>query len=822
MTYLIQPSFTGGEFSPTLYSRVDIEKFQTGAKTIKNFIVDQHGGVYNRAGTYFVGEVYNSSYESRLVPFQFSVTQAYALEFSELKMRVIKDGGLVTDSASSIVSFTTPWSSSELADLDFSQSADVLYAVHPDHFPYKISRTAHDVWSIDKITYEDGPYASNTIFDFDDQDVIMQPDSYYSSTVTITSPQAIFKATMDEQRLRLGYFDPEDITNLTWRTGKITSVTDSATVVVDFSTYREPLGHAFNKNYRFDQGLSEWEDNSSGTSTLTFYPGTYARLTKGASGNSDMRQKLLVPQNTKAVMVFDLAGISAGQVKISIGTTSGATDIMSEDTINATGTTITEVTIPASLVTGSTQTEVWMNLTNAGSASGNTADIALYALITKEKNTNQWRVPAWTDDTGYPRAVTFHEQRLIYASSVEEPNTFWLSKTADFENFGFSSPLADDDGFQFALASRQLNDIRWMIPFTSLLAGTSGSEWEISSGENSDAITPTSIAARPQSYIGSADLKPIIIENAVVFVQRGANAVHDTKYSLESDSFETFPISSVASHLFDGKQVVSWAYARNPNSVIWLILDDGSLIGVTYVRAQNITAWHHHVTDGEFESVCVIPGSTGSDDVTYFVVKRTIDSVDYRYIEQLMPRITDEDTYDYFFVDSGLSAKTSSAITTISLPHLVGETVSILANGSVLPQQVVDASGTVTISVSAKTTGTNIVHAGLPYTSDLQTLDVELADQLGVSQGRKKTIPRVAVSLYKSRGMQIGPDENNLDEVGFRTLADGENPIALYTGDKTKDIPAGYETKGGLFIRNSDPIPLTVLAIMPEIELSDA
>jgi len=826
MTYLIQPSFAGGELSPTLYSRVDIAQYTSGAKTIKNFIVDKHGGVLNRAGTYFIDEVYDSDYKSRLVPFQFSVTQAYALEFSNLKMRIIKDGGLVVSSASSslIMAFTTPWTSAQLDDMDFSQSADVLYVVHPDHFPRKISRTAHDVWTVDEISFDDGPYVSDAVYSFDPQDVIMTPDGYYSSSVTIVSPTPVFKATMDEQRLRLGYFNPANTSSMSWKTGKIKTVTDSSTVVVDFSSYREVLGHCYNDNYRFSQGLAEWEDGSTGSSTVTFYPGTYARMTQGAAGNSVIRQKLLIPQNTKAKIVFELAAISAGQVTFSAeyeDASGTAIDLVST-VISAAGSTISATfSIPESLVTGSTTTEVWLNLTNTGSASGKTADIAVFALISKGRQTNQWRLPAWTDSTGYPRVVAFYEQRLIFGSSVEEPNTFWMSETGKFNSYGFSSPLQDDDSFLFALASRQLNDVRWIVPFTDLLAGTSAAEWAISRGDNADAITPTSVSARVQSYVGSADLKPIIIGNSVIFVQRGANAVHDLMYSLESDAYKSTELSTIASHLFAGKQVVSWAYARNPYSVIWLVMDDGALVGLTYVREQEMWAWHRHETDGLFESICAVPGDDTTDDV-YFVVKRTVDGVDYRYLEQLQDRITDADTYDFFFVDSGLSADTSSAITTVSLSHLIGKTVSILANGSVQPQQVVNASGTVTIAVTEKTTGSNIVHIGLPYTSDLETLDVELADQLGVSQGREKTIPKVTISVKDSRGMSVGPDADNLDEVKYRTLSDGENPIALFTGDKTIDIPAGYESKGGLFIRNTDPIPLSILAIMPEIVLSEA
>lgn len=821
MTYLLQPSFSGGELSPTLYSRVDIEKYQSGAKKIKNFIVEKHGGVTNRPGTYFIGEAYDSNHLSRLVPFQFSVTQAYSLEFSEYRMRVIRDGGLVVSSASSsvIVSFATPWASSELADIDFIQSADVLYVVHPDHYPRKISRTAHDVWTVEQIEFVDGPYVSNTVFDFDAQDVILTPDSHYSGSVAISSPQAIFKDSMAGQRLRLGYFNPEDIEDLQWRVGKITTVTNSASVVVDFSSYREVLGYSLNDNHRFYQGLSEWEDHSSGTSEITFAPGLLAKLTKGTQSAS-LRQRFDVPQNIKAKLVFKL-NAKTGPVKVSVGTTDGGVELLAAQTVNDTVAHIYDVTVPEATETGSTTREIFLTCNNSSASSGNTASVEMFSLVTKQSETNQWRVPAWTDENGYPRTATFHEQRLIFGSSVEEPQTFWLSKTADFENYGFSAPIQDDDSFQITLASRQLNDVRWLASFTDLLAGTSASEWAIARGENSDAITPTSIYARAQSYLGSADLKPIIIGNSVVFVQRGGRAVHDLRYNLESDGYVTKELSIISGHFFEGKRIISWAYAGNPYSVIWCVLDDGTLLGMTYVRDQNIWAWHQHETDGQFESVCVIPKSEGDDDV-YFVVKRTVGGTDYRYIEQTQPRITDADTYDFFFVDSGLSLYTSSAITTVFLPHLAGETVSVLVDGSVRAQETVGASGGVDINIGTASSGTHVVHIGLPYTSDLQSLDVELSDTLGVSQGRKKIIPRITVSLKDSRGMQIGPDEDNLDEVSFRRLSDGENPIALFTGDKTKDIPAGYESKGGIYIRNTDPIPLTILSIIPEIELSEA
>jgi len=323
------------------------------------------------------------------------------------------------------------------------------------------------------------------------------------------------------------------------------------------------------------------------------------------------------------------------------------------------------------------------------------------------------------------------------------------------------------------------------------------------------------VFARPQSYVGSADIKPIVVGTSILFVQRGANAVHDIRYALENDGYQTTELSMMSSHLFEDKTVVSWAYARNPDSVLWCVMSDGTLIGMTYMREHGVWAWHRHETDGLFESVCAVPGSSGLDEV-YFIVTREIEEVTHRYIEQLMPRITDEDTWDYFFVDSGLTYDSSSATTTVTgLDHLEGKTVSVLADGSVLPQKVV-TSGSVTLDAAA-----NLVHVGLPYTSDLETLDVNLSDNMGVSQGRQRIIPRVVVSVWKSRGLFIGPNEDNLDEVPLRDQTDLENPIALYTGNVDMTMPSGYDTTGHVFIRNTDPIPLTVLAIMPEVELSE-
>lgn len=804
MTFHIQAAFTAGELSPSLYARGDLEQYKLGAKTINNFIIHAHGGVSNRAGTRFVEEAYDSSYKSRLIPFQFSTSQAYCVELSENKMRILKDGGIIIDGGNP-VEVDTPWTASDLDDIDYAQSADVLYIVHPVYESRKISRTSHIDWTVDIIDFKDGPYASVSSFDWESQDIVFIPDSCYSTSVSIESPDDVFTASMVGKRIRLGYFDPEDIANIGWRIGKITGFTDARNITVDFQTYREVLGHCFVQNHRFEGGLAEWSDFSV-SATIKFQPGLYARLIHG-TGKADMRQEVSVMKNTNVNLVFDVANIN-GTVRVMVGTTTGAADLVTAISRTTAGVDIHNFN------TGDND-KIYLTIDTEGSSNGQLADIALAAIVTNYKETNQWRVPAWTAEKGYPRTVTFFEQRLAFGSSVEEPQTLWLSRTGGFENFGFSSPIQDDDSFQFTLASRQLNDIRWLVAFSELLAGTSGAEWAISRGENATALTPTSIFARAQSYLGSADLKPIIIGNSILFVQRGGNSVQEMSYSLERDGYATGSLSVLSEHLFRGKQIVSWAYARNPDSIVWCVLNDGSLVGMTYMRDQNVWGWHRHESDGFFERVCVVPGDGINDDV-YFLVRRTIDGIEKRYIEFLMPRIIDAATHNYYFVDCGLSYEGPETTVITGLDHLEGKEVVALANGSVVPRKTVN-SGSIILDSPA-----TLVHVGLPYVSDLRTLDVNFTDDLGTSQGRKRQVPKVTIKVQDTRGFWAGSNENNLIEDKIRDQSMGQGPIPLYTADREIRLDSGYNTSGEVLIRNVDPIPLTVLAVIPEIKLSAA
>ena len=149
-------NFTAGELSPRLDGRNDLSKYPSGCKTLENFIVYPHGSAARRSGTQFISEVKTSANKTRLVPFEFSTTQTYILEFGHQYIRIYKDKGQV-QSGGSAVEIATPYLTAELFDIKFAQSADVMYIVHPNHAARKLSRTSHINWTLTEIDFTKGP-----------------------------------------------------------------------------------------------------------------------------------------------------------------------------------------------------------------------------------------------------------------------------------------------------------------------------------------------------------------------------------------------------------------------------------------------------------------------------------------------------------------------------------------------------------------------------------------------------------------------------------------------------------------------------------------
>ena len=656
-------NFTGGELSPRLDGRNDLTKYSSGCKTLENFIVYPHGAAARRPGTTFIAEVKNHNQKGRLIPFEFSTTQTYILEFGNQFIRIYKDQGQV-QSGGSAVEVATPYLEAELFQIKFAQSADVMYITHPNHATRKLTRTSHTSWTLTEVDFTNGPFQdSNT------------------STTTLTP----------------------------------SGTTGSVTITASASTF---VSTDVNRLVRIGDGI--------------------AKITAFTS---------------------------------------------------------------ATVVTATTSTD-FAN-TNASS---------------------NFSLGAFSTTTGFPSCVTFFEQRLVFAGTTNQPQTIFFSKSGDYENMdaNIGGTVADDDAIIYTIASNQVNAIRFMTATRTLIIGTAGGEFTVSGGGTDSAITPTNILIKKQSNHGAANVDAIAVGNATLFLQRAKRKIRELAYNFDVDGYIAPDMTILAEHVTEGG-ITQMAYQQEPNQIIYAVRGDGELIGLTYQREQQVTAWHRHVFGGVFgsgkaicESVAVIPTDDTEYEV-YVIIKRTINGATKRYIEVLNTfDFTTTDNTTFNFLDSQLSYSGSSTTTLSGLSHLEGQTVSILADGATHPDKVV-SSGAITLDRAVTK-----AKVGLSYSSILQTMRLDAGSQNGTSQGKTKRIYEITIRLYESVGVEVGESLTNMERIPFRTSADPmDQGIPPFTGDKAVEFRGNYDTDGFIFVRQTQPLPLTILSLYPELQTND-
>jgi hypothetical protein len=435
-----------------------------------------------------------------------------------------------------------------------------------------------------------------------------------------------------------------------------------------------------------------------------------------------------------------------------------------------------------------------------------------------------WSLGAFSDTTGHPSCVSFFEQRLVFAATLSQPQTVFFSKSGDYENMdaNIGGTVADDDAIIYTIASNQVNAIRFMAASRTLIIGTAGGEFTVTGGGDNNAITPTNIMIKKQSNHGAANIDAVAVANATLFVQRAKRKIRELAYNFDVDGYTAPDLTILAEHVTEGG-IIEMAYQEEPLAIIWCVRNDGELVALTYQREQQVVAWHRHVFAGAFgsgnavcESVAVIP-TEDSEYELYMIIKRTINGATKRYVEFLNTFDFDEsDNTSFNFLDSQLSYSGSSATTISGLSHLEGQEVSILADGATHPNKTV-SSGSITLDRAATK-----VKIGLGYTSLLKTMRIDAGAQNGTSQAKTKRIYEVTARLYESVGVEIGPDLNNMERVPFRTSSDPmDQGIPPFTGDKEVEFRGDYDTDGFMIVRQTQPLPLTILSLYPRLVTND-
>lgn len=409
-------------------------------------------------------------------------------------------------------------------------------------------------------------------------------------------------------------------------------------------------------------------------------------------------------------------------------------------------------------------------------------------------------------DTNYPAAVAHFEQRRVLANTTENPQQVWGTRSGTESDLGYHIPVKDDDRISFAIASREPAAIKHIVPVAQLLLLTESGEYRVTP-INTDAITPSSIAVRAQSYIGSTHVRPQIVNTSVLFAAARGGHVRELGYSAQIDGYLTGDLSIRASHLFDTFELTDSAYTKAPYPIAWFTSDNGKLLGLTYVPEEGVGAWHWHDTDGVFESISA--GPEGSEDRLYAIVRRTLNGSTVRTVERMGAQATPAELEDAFQVDCGLTYDSTAATTISGLSHLQNEAVSVLADGMVVDGKTVSASGTITLSTAA-----SVVHVGLPFTCDMQTLPLAVQVE-AFSHGRTKNVNRVWLRCMDSGAFEVGPSTTLLRSSDPR----GENAGEFSSGQVMVPVDGKWTDDGQVWLRQSDPLPVTVVGLVIEVSI---
>ncbi|MHA2403467.1 MAG: ubiquitin-activating E1 FCCH domain-containing protein [Candidatus Kariarchaeaceae archaeon] len=442
-----------------------------------------------------------------------------------------------------------------------------------------------------------------------------------------------------------------------------------------------------------------------------------------------------------------------------------------------------------------------------------TADVIETLDATSAKD--DWAIGSFSVDAGYPQAVGFHEQRLWLGGTLQEPQTVFASKTLEFENF--TAGPDDNESLNYEIATEQVNAIRWISTGRGLAVGTSGGAFIFSSGADFIALTPSNVSVRRETNFGSELIIPKRIGNFLYYVQRGKRKMREFAYNFDIDSHKSLDMTLLSEQISDSG-IINIDFQQSPNSVLWCVRTDGQIATMARQQAQEVIAWSRQITGatlagaGSYESVAVIPTSAEEDQV-WTSVKRTVNGTTRRFIEYFSTQDFGTDVEDAFFVDCGLTYTGASTSILSNLNHLEGETVQVLNEGAVEPPRTV-TNGQITLD-----NATTKAHVGLGFTSTIKTLKLEGGSQLGTAQGKIHRVHEVTFRFYRTVGANFGA-LSGTNEIFFRNTDDMmDTKIPLFTGDKREEFPGDYTRDPRIYITQTDPLPMSVLAIIPRYQV---
>lgn len=854
---LKQSSFSAGVVSPQLRGRTDTQKYASGLRVCTNAVITRYGTIENRPGSVFDVETKDSSKRIRIDPFIFSQDISYVLEVGEDYIRPLRNGAHIDVTGAAAWSNVAAYLIGELVTylgLVYRALADTTGDT-PDSTPLVWNPQSGNILTI----VTDVPQAALALHQYVQQNDVM----------TLTSHEMHPKQLLRYSETRWVWQDFETSTGIGPPTG-VAVVAGFPSSAIDPPTNVAASGGTAHFAGTYYSVSSYTNSPAQESSILRFHhnnlapdPGNPVTVTwtaaAGVDGYAIYREDGANPSSLIASIIgvtddtmfvdslettdlFGAAGIKntpghddqAGAtiwtyVVTSVDADTGSESAGSPETsaVGATPTTGHPNVVSWITVVDASDYRVYRSVNGVlgfiGSA-GNTTTFRDNNIIPDTSIQPPTEIPLFDTSDDWPAACSYYQQRLMLANTINQPQTVWGSRVGDDTNFAVSTPVHDDDAIQFVIAGRQVQPVQAMVDLGKLVLHTSNAEY-VASGNTAGALTPTSIGLVANGSAGAQPIAPVVIGNTDLFVQNGSTRLLDLRYEVQSFSYAGKDLTKYATGLFAGRTIVDMAWQKIPHSIVWCVLDSGALVGLTYVREDELWAWHAHVTtNGTFENVCVVP--EGTEQKVYVVVKRTIDGQVVRYIENLASRECLDTVFfsDSVFCDSSLTYDgRNTGSTTMTVTTGAGWTpvdlVTITASGAEFSSG--DIGNQVVLQQLAD--GTEIdPNTGLPYAVGT-VLDVVSFQVTGytsttvVTGNPLRTVPtwaRATATTTWGRAVKMFTGIDHLEGQDLSILADGSvvaNPL-------NEDLPAVTVSGGSFTLTNPAMVVTAGLPIQVDVE----
>lgn len=581
--------------------------------------------------------------------------------------------------ANRIYEITSPYSTSDLDSIQYTQSGSTLYIAHPDYEPRQLVFTSSTSWEISTISLAPPPtYESG----FESTGVTITPAATTGVDVNFTASGSVFLE---------GDIGRQIINSSSGETGRasIVSVTSATVAVCDIIEDFTDTNAIASDDWKMDLSpVVDLEIDGSQAGSIVNIRSEYTAGSLGQrfniSGISAASPAVLSTSTNHdyvigdTILLDDIVGMTelngdtyqvASPGAATTQLKDGKNGVIDTSTYNAYSSggivrkVLTGLSVDAFrsadvgkyiLVHGGVGQIVTVN-------SATDIDVEVIKSFNSTDTTGNWTLETetWTSTRGYPKSVGQFQDRLVFGGTTAQPKALWFSEIGIPEGFGVGAD--DEDSIEVELGSNENNEISWLSSGRDLIVGTAGGEVTVDAGSNT-GVTATNIRQTARTYLGSASQIAQTVRDETLFIQNSARKIRTLRYDFNIDGYISEDLTFLSEHMTEGgiKEIV---FSQEPDNIIYAVTNNGDLLSLTYDRSKKIIAASMSTTNGDFKNVSSI--SEGEVDQVWVAVERTINGVTNQYIE-LFVEGNGVDDLDAF-QDSYLTLSENKSITGVSL-----------------------------------------------------------------------------------------------------------------------------------------------------------